>query len=404
MPDRPRPLDDLRVLDLTRVISGPSCTKALADLGAEVIKLEPPDGDATRLAYPRVGGMPVYFAQLNTGKECISIDLGAAEGRELAFGLAGRVDVVVENFRPGVAARLGLGYEQVLAVNPSVVYCSISGYGQTGSAAGRRAYAPMIHAELGLIELTARRRGTEPVQEVVSHADLHAGMQATIGILAALRHRERTGEGQHVDVSMAESMLVATEWTAVEVAGGEGDAQHPFGGANAPILRLADGTVVSVPGDPVSTFPAWLEAMGSAELSRDPRFVDRPARAAHRRELLAALQDWAGRFATFDEFEEAAGRGRLAAGVVRSLAEALDEPWAAERGALVDVGGDRGPIWVPRSPLRFSTLDVGSRPHPASQGEHNRAVLGRLLGLEPDQVEQLTQSGVLVERPVSNQG
>lgn len=400
--DQPaRPLDDVRILDLTRVVAGPSCTKALADLGAEVIKLEPPAGDTTRHAHPRVGGMPVYFAQLNTGKRCISIDLGTEAGREVAFRLATRVDVVVENFRPGVADRLGLGYEAVREANPSVVYCSISGYGQTGTWAGRRAYAPMMHAELGLIELTARRRGTPPLPEAISHADLHAGLQATIGILAALRHRERTGVGQHVDVSMAETMLAATEWTAVEVAGGEGDNFHPFGGANAPMLRLGDGTVVCVPGDPVSTFPGWCAAMQRPELADDPRFVDRPTRARHRAELLAVLQEWAAGFESFDRFEDAVGRGRMAAGAVRSLNEALSQPWAEERQALVDVGGERGTIRVPRSPLRFSSLEVGSRPHPSAQGEDNAAVLRDLLDLDQREVDRLTADGVLIERPLT---
>src|SRR3954463_8426976 len=153
----PGPLTGVRVLDLSRVLSGPSCGKALADLGADVIKIEPPEGDLTRTAQPRVGGFPAYFAQQNCGKRCVSIDLRIAAGRELVTRLADQVDVVLENFRPGVLDRLGLGYDTVRARNPRVVFCSITGYGQDGPAAGRRAYAPVMHAELGLMEFSARR-------------------------------------------------------------------------------------------------------------------------------------------------------------------------------------------------------------------------------------------------------
>src|SRR6478736_5519116 len=152
----PFPLTGVRVLDLSRVLSGPSCGKALTDLGADVIKVEPPEGDLTRTARPRVGGIPVYFAQQNCGKQCISVDLRAEAGRELVAALAAKVDVVLENFRPGVLERLNLGYSAVRARNPAIVFCSITGYGQAGVNAGRRAYAPVLHAELGMMEFTAR--------------------------------------------------------------------------------------------------------------------------------------------------------------------------------------------------------------------------------------------------------
>src|SRR5262249_26403288 len=156
----------------------------------------------------------------------------------------------------------------VRAVNPRVVYCSITGYGQSGSMAPRRAYAPVMHAELGLMEFNARKSQTAPRAEAVSHADLYAGLQATVGILAALLQRAATGEGQHIDVSMAEVMLQATEWTAVELTGGDEDLLHIFGSFNAPVLQLGDGTFVQVPGDPVSSFPAWCTAMHRLHPSR----------------------------------------------------------------------------------------------------------------------------------------
>src|SRR5206468_12796093 len=174
-----------------------------------------------------------------------------------------------------------------------VGYCSMTGYGQDGPMASRRAYAPVMHAELGLMEFAARRFNVEPRAESVSHADLYSGLQATVAILAALLHRERTGEGQHIDVAMAEVMLQATEWTAVELAGGQGDLLHIFGSFNAPVLRLADGTVVHIPGDPVSSFPAWCAAMGREELLAEERFATRESRHANRGAMLDTLQEFA---------------------------------------------------------------------------------------------------------------
>ncbi len=394
------PLAGIRVLDLSRVLSGPSCAKALLDLGADVIKVEPPEGDLTRSAHPRVGGVPVYFAQQNCGKRCVSIDLRAEQGKELALGLLERSDVVVENFRPGVMARLGLGYDVARKRNPRVVYCSISGYGQDGPAAGRRAYAPVIHAELGLLELVGRRLGVDPRPEAVSHADLYSGVQAAFAITAALYQRESTGRGQHVDVSMAEVMLQSTEWTAVELAGGEGDSFHVFGGANAPVLRLGDGTVVCVPGDPVSTFPAWCKVMGRPELLDDERFANHEARRRNRDALGDELQAFASSVPSFPTFEEVIGRQRMAVGRLNDIRDLLEDPWVAARAALVDVGADGAPLRLPRSPFRFSEAEAGTSGRPASQGEHNADVLGEVLGLDAAAVADLERNGVLVRRPV----
>ncbi len=391
------------MLDLSRVLSGPSCGKALADLGADVIKVEPPEGDLTRTAVPRAGGIAVYFAQQNCGKRCVSIDLTHEDGAALGFDLAVRSDIVVENYRPGVTDRLGIGYEAVRARNPAVIYCSISGYGQDGSNANRRAYAPVIHAELGLMEMTARRVGAPIRPEAVSYADLYSGLQATVGVLAALHHRNSTGEGQHIDVSMAEVMLQATEWTAVELAGGEAGKLHVFGGANAPVLTLGDGTTVCIPGDPVSTFPALCTAMARPDLLEQPQFATREARHENREAMLSVLRSWAATFDSCDAFEAAAGAGRMAVGKVKSLTDAVSEDWATAREAVVDVPlGDlpqgAGSVRLPRGPFRFSDLDAGVTGRPAWQGEHNREVLSQVLGLSESEIDKLATAGVLHER------
>jgi crotonobetainyl-CoA:carnitine CoA-transferase CaiB-like acyl-CoA transferase len=221
-----------------------------------------------------------------------------------------------------------------------------------------------------------------------------------VGILAALVQRAHTGEGQHVDVSMAEVMLQATEWTAVELAGGEGDLLHIFGSFNAPVLRLGDGTVVHIPGDPVSSFPAWCAAMQRPDLEGDERFATREARNANRAAMLEVLQGFAATFTNFEDFETAIGKARLAAGEMRPLTDVKTAAWAAERDALIDVGDEAsGPLRLPRSPFRFSAATgVGTSGRPAWQGQHNREVLREVLGYDDAAIERLEADGVLIAR------
>ena len=397
---RPRPLSGLRVLDLTRVLSGPHCTKQLADLGADVIKLEPPEGDMTRTAQPRRGGISVLFSQFNTGKRAVSMDLSRPEGRALALDLAAACDIVVENFRPGVAARIGLGSDAVRARNPRLIYCSISGWGQTGSASTRRAYAQIVHAEVGVVEFASRKHRRAPISEASAHADIETAMQAVAAILAALYHRERTGEGGYVEVSMAETLLASHEWSATEIAladtGRTGEEMlHSFGSYNAPILALKDGTAVAFSGDPVGTWANWV----TAGVPQDPRFSEREGRAARRNELVDHLAQWVAGFDTIEALGAAVEPAKIAYGPVGTFAELGDRDWMRERGALVDVD-DRagGTLRLPRSPMRFSHLEAGTRGVAARQGEHNAAVLAELLDMTPATVAQMVAAGVLRER------
>jgi crotonobetainyl-CoA:carnitine CoA-transferase CaiB-like acyl-CoA transferase len=396
---RPRPLDGIRIADFSRVVAGPACTRWLSDLGAEVIKLEPPEGDLTRKIKPRRAGVSVYFSQVNCGKSCICVDLARPEGRRIARELALASDVVVENFRPGVMARLGLGPEELRAERPDLVYCSISGYGQDGPAAGRRAYAPVVHAEAGLVDYAARARGTRPMPEPVSHADFAVASQATSAILAALLWRERSGEGQHIDVSMAETLLAHMEFTAVEANGGPGDEVPIVNPARATIVQLADGSHVQLPGNPAATFPAMCRLMGREDLLDEPGFRSLEERAGRIDEIDAIVGTWAAGFADVASFEAYVGRERVAVGAVKRLGDLPQEDWAVARGAFaaVDDGGG-GEVLLPFSPLRFSGLDVGVRGRPAQQGEHNREVLARVLGLGDDELDRLEGEGVLVSR------
>ncbi|MEZ5557971.1 MAG: CaiB/BaiF CoA-transferase family protein [Pseudomonadales bacterium] len=389
-------LEGITVLDLTRVVAGPACTRTLADLGAEVLKVEPPDGDLLRRGVPRVGGVAVGFAQQNVGKRHLSVDLAQAKGRALVQALAAQVDVLVENYRPGVAARLGLGYDDVREANPEIVYCSISGYGQTGPAAGRRAYAPVIHAELGLVELNARERGTDPLPEAISHADFAAGAQAASAILAALVGRLRGGGGQHIDVSMAETMLAVNEFTAVEINGGFGTEISPFRPGRAALLKLQDGAWVQVPGNPTTWIFGVARALDrTAEL--EARGWHGPEQTQGReREIHALMQAWAAEFDSVAAFEAALDSARIPLGTVKPLAGIAEEPWAQARGVFVEVDVNGQPVRVPRSPFRFSGAEVGPRSGSYPQGADNRSVLQARLGLSDAELDVLEAEGVLV--------
>lgn len=391
-----RPLDGIRVLDLSRVLSGPHAGRMLADLGADVIKLEPPDGDPTRTALPRPGGIPLYFLQQNVGKRNVSIDLRHPDGARIGLELAAACDVVIENYRPGVMDRLGLGYEALRARNPQVVLCSITGWGVAGS---RRAYAGVVHAEAGYMELAARKHGLDPMPDAVSHGDIYAGTHAVVGTLAALFNRQIRGEGQHVVVSMAESLLTANEWTVTEIATGGAELPHVFGGYNAPTLRLGDGTWVCVPGDPVASFPTYCRAMERPALLQDPRFETPQARIVNRAAMIEVLREWASGFASFEDFEAALYPVRLAAGAVRSISEAAASDWARQAEAIVDVD-DRagGTIKVPRGPFRFSSLDAGPRGVGAWRGENNHEVLSEVLKLSDAEIARLEAEGVISSR------
>ena len=236
----------MRVLDFTRVLAGPHATRMLTDLGADVIKVEPPAGDLTRFANPRVNGLATYFVQQNVGKRNVSIDLGVPQGIELALRLAEHCDVLIQNYRPGVMDRLGLGPATVATRNPRLVYASISGYGSTGPWVHRRAYAPVVGAETGFTKTQGDARGAVYANDPYSHADVYTSLEATVAILAALHQRERTGQGQHVEISMAETMLYVNEHLHDQLYDGPTDGQtiRSFSPGDFLVFTLANGQLV----------------------------------------------------------------------------------------------------------------------------------------------------------------
>jgi len=398
-----RPLEGIRVLDFTRVLSGPHCTRMLSDLGADVIKLEPPEGDLTRFAYPRVGSMSTYFAQQNVGKQNISMDLKHPEAVELVKKIVEHCDVLVENFRGGVMDKLGLGYEVLSAINPRLVYASISGYGNTGPWKSRRAYATVVNAETGMTGLQARARGGVATNDPHSHADVYTGMEAAAGILAALFQRVSTGQGQHIDISMAQTMLYVNEHVHNELFEDEVSANviRSFQPGDYPILQTGDGTYVVVSGHPAErgTFDLFVTAMKKPELLQDQRFVDVESRLQHLEELVQEIRQWARSVRTAQEIEDVMAQSGLAMGVMRTMKDIADTDWARERNALIEVDDRSGATFrVPNSPWVFSASDTSTRGATKFRGEDNGVVLGELAGLSPDDVERLTKEGVLSQR------
>jgi crotonobetainyl-CoA:carnitine CoA-transferase CaiB-like acyl-CoA transferase len=388
------------VLDFTRVLSGPHCTRMLSDLGADVIKVEPPEGDLTRFAFPRVGSMSTYFAQQNVGKRNISLDLKQPEAVDIVKKIVAHCDVVVENYRGGVMDKLGLGWSALSAENPRLVYAAISGYGNTGPWSHRRAYATVVNAETGMTGLQARARGGDMANDPHSHADVYTGMECAAAVLAALFQRERTGDGQYIDVSMAQTMLYVNEHVQNELFERDvpADQIRSFQPGDYPILQTGDGTYVVVSGHPAErgTFDLFVSAMEKPELMNDPRFADVASRLQNFDELRGIIREWARSIETAQEIEDVMAEAGLAMGVVRTMPEIADTEWAHERHAIIPVDDRSGSTFrVPNSPWVFSAADTTTRGVPKFRGEDNEEVLAEFAGLSADEVSDLTERGVL---------
>ena len=398
-----RPLEGIRVLDFTRVLSGPHATRMLSDLGAEVIKVEPPMGDMTRFAMPRVNSLSSYFIQQNVGKKNISLDMTKPQAVELLKKLVSHCDIVIENFRPGVMRKMGLDYETLSKLNPRLIYTSITGYGATGPWTTRRAYAPVVNAESGITKHQGDVRGGQYANDPHSHGDVYTALEAASAMLAALYQREQTGAGQYIDVSMAETMLYVNEhahnqmWTGVEPVG----EIRSFQPADYPVLTVADGSMVVVSGHPAErgTFDYFVAAMQQPELLSDPRFSDVETRLKHFDELMDIMRAWAKTVPTSDEIESRLSQHELAVGRLRSVGELADTQWALEREAVVLVN-DRGDstVRIPNSPWHFSGSDTTTQGDAKYRGEDNRAIFSEIAGVSDEEIAQLEIEGVLVSR------
>jgi crotonobetainyl-CoA:carnitine CoA-transferase CaiB-like acyl-CoA transferase len=354
----PAALDDLTVLDFSRVLAGPLSTMLLGDLGATVIKVERAGhGDDTRTWGPPydADGEATYFQAVNRNKRSVVLDLQDPGDLRRARDLAARADVVVENFRPGVMDRLGLGYDELRGEDPALVYCSITGFGAAGGAA-LPGYDLLLQAVGGLMSITGDPEG-EPQKAGVALVDVIAGLFATVGILAALRHRERTGRGQRVEVDLLSSLLAAlvnqgSAYTAGGVVGQRMGNAHP---SIAPyeLFAAQDGDLVLAVGND-RQFTSLCDALGAPALATDERFATNTQRVAHRGELRALLEDALGR-RRVDEWVAALAEARVPAGRVNDIAGAFALAESLGLAPVVEIPRDHGsPVRLTRNPIRLS--------------------------------------------------
>ncbi len=398
-----RPLEGVRVLDFTRVLSGPHATRMLADLGAEVIKVEPPMGDLTRFATPRINSQSSYFTQQNVGKKNISLDMTKPEAVEILKLLVARCDVVIENFRPGVMKKMGLDYEALRSENPRLIYASISGYGATGPWVTRRAYAPVVNAETGITKHQGDVRGGQYANDPHSHGDVYTALEASAAILAALYQREHTQCGQYIDVSMAETMLYVNEHAHNHLWDDdvpEGTIRS-FQPADYPVLTVADGSMVVVSGHPAEkgTFDFFVDAMEKPELLSDERFKDIEHRLQHFSELMSIMLEWAKTIPTADEIEARLAKNQLACGRLRSVRELAETDWAESRGAIVNIDNrGTGTLRIPNSPWHFSGSDTSTRGVAQYRGEDNRDVFSNIVGLDDETIANYERENILLSR------
>ena len=399
------PLHGIRVVDFSRVLAGPLCARTLQDLGAEVIKVEPPSPDVSRFAFPSSDGMSGYYAQQNAGKRNVSINLNIPGAYELALKLCDTADVVVENFRAGTLGFFGLDYETLAKRNPRLIYASITGYGQGGPWRHRMAYAPTVQAEAGFTENSVRHYGEalkEPRTDSLSHADVYSGLQAVIAILAALNSRQKSGRGQYIDVAMAATLLAVNERAHVDLADDDLGAEPAvLGATDCAFFTGPQGEHFTVATSVVGsrTFPSWLRAMRRADLADDPRFASAAARRMNFGALHQIIQNWILTFpdmATLDaQFDEA----KIAMGEIRSIKDLSKSEWTDYWGAIQLVSDRNGGEYrLPGRPWRFSHEELTPIGTPAFQGEHNLEVF-RELGVSEGELALLKSSGALVSHP-----
>ncbi|MGY6270450.1 CaiB/BaiF CoA transferase family protein [Achromobacter denitrificans] len=393
------PLSGIRVLDLSRVLAGPWCTQTLADLGAEVWKIEAPGhGDDTRgWSPPDVGGESTYFLCANRSKESIAVNLKHPEGQRIVRDLARQADVLVENYRLGALEAFGLGYDDLAAINPGLVYCSISGYGRSGPRAAEPGYDFVIQAESGLMSITGEPEGA-PMKLGVAITDLVTGMNGVQAILAALLARARNGRGQHIDLALLDGAVsvlanVGAGYLAAGHAPGRLGNAHPTV-VPYQIFATRDGSFALAVGND-GQFARLCGLLGHPEWSADPDYATSRARVLNRDRLIPMLE---ALFAAEDTAHwlarvRAAG---IPAGAVRRVDEALDAPEIAARGMIADTPDARhGTLRLLRSPLHLRGTPPREPISPPRLGEHTDAVLARTLALDEAELAALRGQGVI---------
>ena len=392
-----QPLEGLRVLDFTRVLAGPLATALLADLGAEVIKVEPPQGDDYRAISPMRNGASALFTVMNRNKKSLVLDLKKPEAVDLVRALVEQADVVVENFRPGVAERLGIGYEALIACNPKLVYVSVSGFGQTGPYAERPAYDVIVQAMSGIMEATGDPQGPPTlVGEAIS--DVVAGLFASWAILAAVHQTQRTGQGQQVDVAMFDTTLsfLVTSMSRYLFTGAPARRvgnRHPL---SAPfgIYKAKDGHFALAVLN-LKLFKVLAKVMDRPEMGDDLSLATDELRSGREPELRAAIEDWAAQHSV-DEVVALIEQAGVPAAPIWNIGQALESPQAVARNLLQPVDDANLPgLRLPVQPVKFGGAPPSKPTRAPELGEHTHVLLSTLLGLSMDRLAELQAAGVL---------
>lgn len=400
MTDR-APLKGVRVLDLSRIVAGPNCTMQLADLGAEVIKVEMPGGgdDSRHMKPPEAGGEGHFYLAYNRNKQSVAIDMKRPEGLDLVLKLAAESDVLAENFRPGVTARLGVDYAAVKAVNPRIVYCSVSAYGQTGMMSGRPGLDPIFQAEMGLMSITGETDG-QPMRHPLSIIDMFTSLYAATAVSAAIVDQRATGTGRHLDLSlMGGAISVLANSAQYYLIKGESPPRMgngfptaapvgAFAGGDGGMFYLACGTQRNYE-NLVAT------ALGRPDLRDDPRYRAMPDRVANRDMLMATLRETfltAPRAHWVEKLQAAS----VPCGPIRSIPEALESPEVIEAGLVQTIDHPTaGELRTLRSPIGVvGAPETPDRPPPLL-GEHTETVLEQVLGLDAAEIAALKADGVV---------
>ncbi|MDA0841207.1 MAG: CaiB/BaiF CoA-transferase family protein [Planctomycetota bacterium] len=391
-------LADLRIIDLTRVLAGPYATMILADLGAEVIKVElPGTGDEARQFGPFQNGVSAYFMSINRGKKSITLNLRSDEGKEILKDLVRDADILTENYRPGAMKRLGLDYEVLKEINPGLIYAATSGFGQTGPLSPLGAYDMIIQAMGGLISITGEP-GRPPVRVGTSIGDLSSALFTVIGILSALHHRERTGEGQFVDIAMLDCQAALLE-NAVARYAVTGEIPQPLGSRHPSItpfqiFKSKDGYLVLAIGND-ATWKKFCDHVGRPDLVTDLRFATNPGRTDNQPELELILNGIFQKKNTIDWLDSLESVG-IPSGPIQNVEQVIQHPQIQAREMMIEVTHPvAGPTLMPASPIKLSETPARvERPSPGL-GEHNESVLRELLGMSEERIAALKKSGVL---------
>ncbi|WP_277186513.1 CaiB/BaiF CoA-transferase family protein [Caballeronia sp. BR00000012568055] len=403
-------LSHIRVLDLTRVLAGPWCAQTLADLGADVIKIERPEtGDDTRQWGPPYLKTPdgedtreaAYYLAANRNKRSVTVDIGTADGQRIVRELAAQSDVVLENYKVGQLKKYGLDYESLKAVKPDLVYCSVTGFGQTGPYANRAGYDFIIQGIGGFMSITGERDGQPgggPQKAGVAIADLMTGMYATVGVLAALTHRDRTGEGQYIDMALLDvQVAMLANMNTNFLASGKPPVR--WGNAHANIVpyqtfQTNDGWIIVAVGND-GQFRKFVEAGGRAELADDARFATNPSRVRNRDILVPILADMV-RLKGKREWLAALESASVPCGPINDLGEVFDDPHVIARGMKLDMPHPAGgEVHLAANPIRMSETPVEARAHPPMLGEHTFDVLSTLLGYDEPKLRALREAKIV---------